>query len=180
MNDALIKYEKSCDNHLFHLEMTFYSVQDENLDVIPRYYKKTTNIQSGEEFSRFMNVFDINNLVSLFVLIVDSFDIFDILNRSSQIRVHIHCLKISKVAEKYFKSFIIFIEKFLSVEVLYIEHICSTSTEMKDAYLFLFLSSLYNINSFAISECCETKVLTIDMIVKLIEKNPEIGSMDIG
>uniref|UniRef100_A0A0N5BEZ2 F-box/LRR-repeat protein n=1 Tax=Strongyloides papillosus TaxID=174720 RepID=A0A0N5BEZ2_STREA len=139
--------------------MTFYSVQDENLGIIPHYYKVT---------------------VLLFVPVVDSLDIFDILNRSSQIGAHIRCLKISNLAEKDFESFIIFIEKFSSVEVLYIEHICSISTEIKNVYFLLSLSSLNNIRSFAISEFRETKILSADMIIKLIEKNSEIRSMYIG
>uniref|UniRef100_A0A0N5C0L4 F-box domain-containing protein n=1 Tax=Strongyloides papillosus TaxID=174720 RepID=A0A0N5C0L4_STREA len=181
VHGILIKYNKNYKSYPIRLDIIFDSVIDGDSRIIPfSYHRKIINIQSGEELSKLLKMFDLKNFNYLVVPATDDFDIFDIMGKSFQIGTKISALTISKVAEKDFRSFRVFIEKFSSIKNLCIEHICSPSTEAKDIYLDLSLSSLDTIEHFCISECNATKILSVDMVTKLLERNLNLKSLDIG
>uniref|UniRef100_A0A0N5BRU1 F-box domain-containing protein n=1 Tax=Strongyloides papillosus TaxID=174720 RepID=A0A0N5BRU1_STREA len=179
--DVWIHYYKIREKHRFDLKLGFNSLGDGNLSITRRrYYKEVTKIKSDRELSRFLKMLDMRNLELLSVHDSCNTDIFNILNKSFQIKTNIGYLAISKLTEKDFIGFRKFIKKCSSVTVLDIQHMCFPSTEMTDVYSQLSLSSFNNLESLIICECHETKVLSTDMITRLLRKNLNLTCLNFG
>uniref|UniRef100_A0A0N5B5D4 F-box domain-containing protein n=1 Tax=Strongyloides papillosus TaxID=174720 RepID=A0A0N5B5D4_STREA len=173
-----IKYDKNNDGHPFHVEMNLYRENSQVVSVA--YYTKTTNIKSVGELSSFLKMFDMGNLFDFYVYVADHLDIFGILEGVFKIGSNIKFLDIEELTEKDFGSFQKFIKKFTSVEHLNIGHICAPLTGPGDLYSLLSLSSLNTLESFDIYECNKTKILSSDIVSKLLINNPNLRSLTFG
>uniref|UniRef100_A0A0N5CCV6 F-box domain-containing protein n=1 Tax=Strongyloides papillosus TaxID=174720 RepID=A0A0N5CCV6_STREA len=146
-----IKYDENHNSHPFHVQLVFDCEESVNFQDIPfGTYMITNKIQSGEELISFLKMFDMSD-INLEVPIADNLDVFDIMNRSFQVGTEIRLLKIPKLMEKDFKGFRTFVRKLSSVSLLEIDHVCSSSTETKDVYELLSLSSFKATTSFTIN-----------------------------
>uniref|UniRef100_A0A0N5BPJ7 F-box domain-containing protein n=1 Tax=Strongyloides papillosus TaxID=174720 RepID=A0A0N5BPJ7_STREA len=173
-----IEYDKNSGSHPFHVLMAFHGV--DLPEVLRDFYTKATSFQSVEELTGFLKMLDMKNLDEFIAPFADNLDIFSILERVFEIGTNINKLVIPELMEKDFESFKTLIEKLSSIETFIIEHICSASTEEKDVYSLLSLSSLNNIQYFQIGECNKTKILSGDIVAKLLRNNLNIETLSIG
>uniref|UniRef100_A0A0N5CGU1 F-box domain-containing protein n=1 Tax=Strongyloides papillosus TaxID=174720 RepID=A0A0N5CGU1_STREA len=95
------KYNESCDNYPFHLEMTIRSVEDRDSHAIRHDDKKAKSIKSFDERTGFLKMFDIRNLDNFIVPVADNLDIFAILNRSFQAGTKIGEMVILELPENF-------------------------------------------------------------------------------
>uniref|UniRef100_A0A0N5CCV7 F-box domain-containing protein n=1 Tax=Strongyloides papillosus TaxID=174720 RepID=A0A0N5CCV7_STREA len=180
MESLMVEYNENHETSPFNIKMHLESGIKTYSLFYSSYYKEITNIQSDEELSSTLKLFDMRNLAKLHVPVADNLDIFGILNRSFQTGTKIDELIIFKLAEKDFSSFRTFVEKLSSVRSLSIEHICAPSTEAKDIFSLLSLSSFNTLNNFTIYECSKSKVLSGDIVAKLIRGNPNLFILEVG
>uniref|UniRef100_A0A0N5BVC2 F-box domain-containing protein n=2 Tax=Strongyloides papillosus TaxID=174720 RepID=A0A0N5BVC2_STREA len=182
LKDVLIKYDENCEECPFSVKLSLDTVRTLFLNPLFNDFNmvKTISFQNDEEMSKFLKMFDIRDLHILKIPVVKNIDIFDVLSRSLQMGTKIEILDVCRLEEKDFTSFRRFIEKLSSINKLVIQHICSPSAEAKDILSDLSLSSFDTIESFKISECHETKILSIDMVTDLFRKNPDLTDLIIG
>uniref|UniRef100_A0A0N5CGT8 F-box domain-containing protein n=1 Tax=Strongyloides papillosus TaxID=174720 RepID=A0A0N5CGT8_STREA len=180
VRDFSIKYNEYCGRCPFHLQISFKSVGDRNSGVIQYGFPKSINIQSVGELTGFLKMFDMRKLRRFLVPAAGNLDVFSILGGLFQVGTKIRFLEIPKLAEKDFGSFQTFIEKISWVGFLTIKHLCAPSTEPRDVYSFLSLSSFKTIKFFEIRECNRTKILSPDFVTKLLRNSPDIRILDIG
>uniref|UniRef100_A0A0K0F626 F-box domain-containing protein n=1 Tax=Strongyloides venezuelensis TaxID=75913 RepID=A0A0K0F626_STRVS len=173
-----IEYDKNSDSHPFYIMMAFYG--RELPEILGDFYTKVTYFQSVEELTSFLKMFYMKDLEEFIAPAAYNLGIFSILERVFQIGTNINKFVIPDLLEKDFESFQIFIEKLSSIKTFIIGHICSNSTETKDVYSLLSLSSFNDIQYFQISECNKTKILSADIVAKLIRNNPNIETLSIG
>uniref|UniRef100_A0A0N5CCV4 F-box domain-containing protein n=1 Tax=Strongyloides papillosus TaxID=174720 RepID=A0A0N5CCV4_STREA len=192
-----IKYDEDDERHPLILRMGFRSERRGDARVISHLYdevvvlptisillnfffQKTIHIQNGEELYRCLKMFDMRDLALLYVPVADNIDIFGILNKPFQKGTKIKSLEIAKLEEKDFTSFRTFVEKLSLINRITIEHVCVSTTEVKDIDWLLPLSSFTSFEYFYIFECHETRILTTDMFVKLLRNNPSLTFLRIG
>uniref|UniRef100_A0A0N5CIH5 F-box domain-containing protein n=1 Tax=Strongyloides papillosus TaxID=174720 RepID=A0A0N5CIH5_STREA len=168
------------ERYPFLLHMTFKSVSGEDSRVNIHDHEKVINIESVGQLTAFLRMFDMKSLDHLYVLGADNLDIFSVLEELFEIGSNIRDLHISKLEEKDFASFRIFIDKFSSIKWLAIYDICASSKGTEYVNSLLSLSSFSTIKSFTIRESPGTKILSADMVINIFRKNPNMMSLGIG
>uniref|UniRef100_A0A0N5B5D3 F-box domain-containing protein n=1 Tax=Strongyloides papillosus TaxID=174720 RepID=A0A0N5B5D3_STREA len=179
---AKIEYDERCDNHPFLVHMNFYSENSSDylFEEIKLFYEKSTKIQSVDELTGFLRMFDLRKLDLLILPVADNLDLFGIMEGVLEIGTKVNDLVIKKLAENDFGSFRTFIEKLSRLEVLCIYHLCAPSTGQKDVFSLLSLTSFNTIYCLMIFECNKTKILASDFVVKFIRNSPSLMAIDIG
>uniref|UniRef100_A0A0N5CGT7 F-box domain-containing protein n=1 Tax=Strongyloides papillosus TaxID=174720 RepID=A0A0N5CGT7_STREA len=175
VHSVWIKYDKNCEEYPISVDLLFVDYWD--YEVHDQYYMENIEIQSVEEFSRIFKMFDMRDLNLLDVSVADNLDIFSVLNKSFQTGTKIENLRISKFAEKDFKSSRTFFEKLSSVKKLYIENICVPSTGEKDVYSLFSLPAFKTLKDLSIFEWQKTEVLSGSFVTNLIRENPNLKDL---
>uniref|UniRef100_A0A0K0FVK6 F-box domain-containing protein n=1 Tax=Strongyloides venezuelensis TaxID=75913 RepID=A0A0K0FVK6_STRVS len=177
-----VKNDRNRIRFPFYLKLTFHDTVDENfVSLLNIPYTKTINIQCDEELFDLLKVFDMRKLDKLYVLVDVDCDIIRILGAILQVGAKIEVLKILKLVGKDFESFRTLIGKFPSIKNLFIEHICASLTETKDASSLLSsLTSFNTIETSCIYECSSTNILSADMVTELLRRNSHLDDLTIG
>uniref|UniRef100_A0A0K0FGD3 F-box domain-containing protein n=1 Tax=Strongyloides venezuelensis TaxID=75913 RepID=A0A0K0FGD3_STRVS len=169
------------EKDLFNFRIMSGRVIEEDSRVNPPFdYDKYIEKQSDEEVSRIFKMFDMRTLDTFNIPFVDDLDTFGIFNRYFQKGTNIGDLRITKLSEKNFTNFRMFLDKISSIKKLEIEHMCFPLTETKDVYSLLPISSLGTIETFVIFECPETRILSADIVTNFFRDNPNMKCLEVG